>query len=181
MKTLKFVLVCSLMFFISVISAQTKHLRGTVFDESGEPIIGASVLLKGTTMSTVTSIDGDFSLNVPEDGIDVEQGTLEKVVSINELKNIKVNDKYNYKTHIPYAEIWLQVNVDDGICTFAYSVDGKSFIKFAETFKARQGKWIGAKTGLFIMNSNEKTSRSWVDVDWFRIDKQKYFYDKDEN
>ena len=112
---------------------------------------------------------------------DVEQGTLEKVVSINELKNIKVNDKYNYKTLIPDAEIWLQVNVDDGICTFAYSVDGKSFIKFAETFKARQGKWIGAKTGLFIMNSNEKTSRSWVDVDWFRIDKQKYFYDKDEN
>lgn len=69
MKTLKFVLTCSLMFCISVIFAQTKHLTGTVFDESGEPVIGASVLLKGTTIGTVTGMDGDFSLNLPEDGI----------------------------------------------------------------------------------------------------------------
>ena len=69
MKTLKFVLTCSLMLCISVIFAQTKHLTGTVFDESGEPVIGASVMLKGTTIGTVTGMDGDFSLNVPEDGI----------------------------------------------------------------------------------------------------------------
>jgi len=69
MKTLKLVLTCSLMLCISVIFAQTKHLTGTVFDESGEPVIGASVMLKGTTIGTVTGMDGDFSLNVPENGI----------------------------------------------------------------------------------------------------------------
>lgn len=57
------------MLCISVIFAQTKHLTGTVFDESGEPVIGASVMLKGTTIGTVTGMDGDFSLNVPENGI----------------------------------------------------------------------------------------------------------------
>lgn len=69
MKAVKFVLTCSLVLCISVIFAQTKHLTGTIFDESGEPVIGASVMLKGTTIGTVTGIDGDFSLNVPEDGI----------------------------------------------------------------------------------------------------------------
>ncbi|HBB01329.1 MAG TPA: TonB-dependent receptor [Porphyromonadaceae bacterium] len=68
MKTLKLVLTCALIFCISMIFAQTKHLTGTISDESGEPIIGASVMLKGTTTGTVTGVDGDFSLNVPEDG-----------------------------------------------------------------------------------------------------------------
>lgn len=69
MKTLKFVLTCILMLCISVVIAQTKLFTGTVFDESGEPVIGASILLKGTAIGTVTGMDGDFSLNVPEEGI----------------------------------------------------------------------------------------------------------------
>ena len=69
MKTLRIVLTCALVFCISVIYAQTKDLTGTVVDERGEPVIGATVLLKGTTIGTVTGMDGDFSLNVPEEGI----------------------------------------------------------------------------------------------------------------
>lgn len=103
---------------------------------------------------------------------DAEQRTAERTLLVRELKKIKINEKYNYQTPIPDAEIWLQVKVTDGaVCSFAYSLDGRSFQSFPETFKARQGKWIGAKTGLFIMNRDEGTSRSWVDVDWFRIEK----------
>ena len=69
MKTLKLVLTCILIFCISVVFAQKKLFIGTVFDESGEPVIGASVLLKETAVGTVTGIDGDFSLNVPEEGV----------------------------------------------------------------------------------------------------------------
>ncbi|OJV87605.1 MAG: glycoside hydrolase [Bacteroidia bacterium 44-10] len=105
---------------------------------------------------------------------DAEQKTPEQTVSVTELKKIKINEKYNYKTPIPDAEIWLQVKVaDGGICIFAYSLDGRHFQSFPETFKARQGKWIGTKTGLFIMNRDERSSRSWVDVDWFRIENKK--------
>ena len=44
---------------------QTK-INGTVFSQDdGEPIIGASVMVQGTTTGTVTDIDGKFSLNVP--------------------------------------------------------------------------------------------------------------------
>lgn len=46
------------------VSAQTVTVKGTVTDEKGEPIIGASVLEKGTDVGVSTDIDGNFSLNV---------------------------------------------------------------------------------------------------------------------
>lgn len=44
-------------------------VSGVVYDDSGEPLIGAGVILKGTTTGTVTDLDGMFSLNVPEGGV----------------------------------------------------------------------------------------------------------------
>lgn len=46
-----------------------KNITGVVTDESGEPIIGASVVEKGTTNGVVTDIDGNFSLSVMENAI----------------------------------------------------------------------------------------------------------------
>lgn len=46
---------------------QAKHQRitGTVFDEAGEPVIGATVVLKNNSkQSTVTDVDGNFILDV---------------------------------------------------------------------------------------------------------------------
>lgn len=56
-------------FFLSMelVWAQTSTVTGIVVsDEDGEPVVGASVLVKGTTLGTVTDIDGKFSIgNVP--------------------------------------------------------------------------------------------------------------------
>ena len=41
-------------------------MRGTVIDQTGETVIGASIQLKGTTQGTITDIDGKFSLGVPD-------------------------------------------------------------------------------------------------------------------
>ena len=41
---------------------QAATVKGLVVDANGEPIIGASVLLKGTTNGTITDIDGNFTL-----------------------------------------------------------------------------------------------------------------------
>ncbi|MBR6750555.1 MAG: TonB-dependent receptor [Bacteroidaceae bacterium] len=46
------------------VSAQNVTIKGTVTDENGEPIIGASVLEKGTNAGVSTDIDGNFSLKV---------------------------------------------------------------------------------------------------------------------
>lgn len=57
---------CLLSFNLAVL-AQTKSVRGTVLDEeTGEPIIGASVRVKGETVGTTTDENGQFTLSVPE-------------------------------------------------------------------------------------------------------------------
>ena len=56
-------------FFLSttIMMAQTKTVQGVVLSgEDGEPIIGASVVVTGTTTGTVTDIDGNFSLKVAD-------------------------------------------------------------------------------------------------------------------
>ena len=42
---------------------QAKKITGKVVDATGEPIIGASVLVKGTGTGTVTNVDGGFSVD----------------------------------------------------------------------------------------------------------------------
>lgn len=43
---------------------QTSVVKGRILDSTGEPIIGASIIEKGTTNGTITDIDGNFSLSV---------------------------------------------------------------------------------------------------------------------
>jgi len=51
---------------IGLVTAQTTRITGSVISaDDGEPIIGASVIVKGTTTGTVTDFDGKFELNVP--------------------------------------------------------------------------------------------------------------------
>ncbi|MDD4515468.1 TonB-dependent receptor plug domain-containing protein [Massilibacteroides sp.] len=65
MKNLTFLVLC-LFVCIGLVSAQTTSVKGIVLSaEDNEPIIGASVLVKGTTVGTVTDIDGAFSLETP--------------------------------------------------------------------------------------------------------------------
>ena len=53
---------------IGVASAQDSKITGKVIDENGEPVIGASIVVRGTTVGTVSDIDGNFTLEVPADG-----------------------------------------------------------------------------------------------------------------
>lgn len=43
-----------------------KKITGVVKDQNGEPVIGANVSVKGTTIGTITDIDGNFTLEVPD-------------------------------------------------------------------------------------------------------------------
>ena len=52
------------------LSAQTT-IHGVVTDENGEPLIGAGVLVEGTTVGTITGLDGDYSLVVPADAVNL--------------------------------------------------------------------------------------------------------------
>ena len=52
---------------IGVVVAQTQ-VRGTVVDNSGEPLIGVTIQVKGTSQGTVTDFDGNFALSAPAGG-----------------------------------------------------------------------------------------------------------------
>ena len=49
------------------VSVSNRTVTGKVTDEKGEPLPGATVHLKGTGNGTITDVDGNFSLNVPDD------------------------------------------------------------------------------------------------------------------
>lgn len=53
----------------AAILQQVKKITGVIKDATGEPIIGANVIVKGTTTGTMSDIDGQFSLDVPDGGI----------------------------------------------------------------------------------------------------------------
>ncbi|MDE5896169.1 MAG: carboxypeptidase-like regulatory domain-containing protein, partial [Muribaculum intestinale] len=48
------------------VMAQTSQVEGIVTDTSGEPLIGVTVLVKGTSLGTQTNIDGEFSVNAKQ-------------------------------------------------------------------------------------------------------------------
>jgi len=66
-KNVLCLIVLILVFVTSAISAQsTSNYRGTVKDAGGEPLIGVSVLVKGTTSGVITNLDGEYSIHAKQ-------------------------------------------------------------------------------------------------------------------
>ena len=67
MKRKLMLLLACLFVGIGLVTAQTQKITGVVIsEEDGQPVVGASVLVKGTTQGTITDVDGNFNLsNVP--------------------------------------------------------------------------------------------------------------------
>ena len=61
-QKLMILMVCALPFL-----AQARTITGVVTDQTGETVISASVVVKGTTIGTVTDFDGNYSIDVPDD------------------------------------------------------------------------------------------------------------------
>ena len=100
---------------------------------------------------------------------DAEQGGPEETEDVATLPATRIYGaglRTNYE-----LDIYMRVEVSKGgICRFSYSTDGKRYTRTDITFTAREGKWIGAKVGLFSTAPHDK-QRGWVDADWFRITK----------
>ena len=50
------------------LKSKTRAIKGTVVDEAGESVIGATVMVKGTTNGVTTNLDGNYTLNDVPDG-----------------------------------------------------------------------------------------------------------------
>lgn len=70
------------------------------------------------------------------------------------------------------GSIYLRVQVDSAAnCRFSYSLDGQQFTFVEQVFKARPGKWIGAKIGFFCSRSAKTNDAGWAEIDWLRFSK----------
>jgi hypothetical protein len=74
--------------------AQNFTVTGKVLDESGRPLIGATILIAGTTTSTTTAVNGSFTLTLPNGQARLNVtyvGYLAKEVAVNGAKTLTIN------------------------------------------------------------------------------------------
>lgn len=75
----------------AIMQQAEKEIKGVIIDESGLPVIGANVIIKGTSVGTITDFDGQFILNV-------KQGAVLEISFIGYLtQQIKVGNKSDLK------------------------------------------------------------------------------------
>ena len=66
---------------------------------------------------------------------------------------------------------WLRVRVaENAVCSFSYSLNGSTYVPVGQQFQARQGKWIGAKVGIFAAGKGAASEMGYADYDWFRVE-----------
>lgn len=56
----------------SQVVLQKQTVKGCVRDQNGEPLVGVTVKIQGTSLGTITDIDGNYSLPVPNDQVKIE-------------------------------------------------------------------------------------------------------------
>jgi len=84
----------------------------------------------------------------------------------------KISEKETTPVLISNNTIYLRVQVKKGgICSFYYSLDDKKYQPIGNNFTSKEGKWIGAKVGLFALSEKVTNDSGNVAVDWFRITK----------
>ena len=106
---------------------------------------------------TITKKDGEFYLQRTE-AINADQGKEEKVI-----------EEVKLKSNTVYVKV--DVTAPDAMCQFSFSENGRRFKEIGEPFKARVGKWIGAKLGLFSVSPADAKRGGYADVEYFRITK----------
>ncbi|MDR2449410.1 MAG: glycoside hydrolase 43 family protein [Prevotellaceae bacterium] len=82
-------------------------------------------------------------------------------------------ERTNASVTLDNGTVYLRVKVErqgvSALCTFSYSINGETYRQIGEPFTAREGKWIGAKAGLFCSRPSTFNDAGWVDTDWFRV------------
>lgn len=92
-----------------------KDIKGVIYDDRGEPVIGASVVVQGTSNGTISDLDGNFTLSVPE-------GSVIEISFVGfETQKIKVAQKSDF--HIVLHD---DTEVLDEVVVVGYGVQKKS-------------------------------------------------------
>jgi len=128
------IMVLAVPFAGSQIVAQTRNLTGTVVDQLGEPIIGATVVVEGTTQGTLTLDDGTFKLENVSSGQKIK-------VSLLSYKPQQITVGTQTSLHVILEE---DMQVLDDVVVIGYGVQKKSDVTGAIT--SVKGDALGSRS-----------------------------------
>jgi len=132
-----------------------------------------------TTSLNLTSIAGGEKAGLIVMGLDYAHIAIRKTAAGYQVtQSVCINadrgsaEKESAPVAVKSGAIELRVRVSEGaVCQFSYNAGGASFVNLGDPFTARQGRWIGAKVGLFAVRTGASGESGYADVDWFRVDK----------
>ena len=105
--------------------------------------------------------------------LELRQGADGMTLCYNVCKNAIDGAAEERLAEIPFdgGDIWLRVTIGKGaLCDFSYSTDGKRFKKLPGSFKAREGRWIGAKLGFYASSEGTATDGR-TDIDYLHVER----------
>ena len=143
----KLSLILPIFLSISMMAFSQRTITGTVMDDSGEALIGANIIFKGTTIGTATDIDGSYSIVVPEGTVSLEfsyTGYATKEVEVAQSKIVDV-----------ILEINLDVALSGELCCFCYGV----IIQDEEYWFQETQKLLAEKAALKAANIEKRRVR----------------------
>ena len=160
MKKLKYIFVILLTLLVSIgVSAQSgnRQISGTVTDNSGEPVVGASVIIPNTTVGTSTDENGRYSLSVPEKTRAVEVafiGYTTETVTLGtaSVYDVVLKDDTTFLEDVVVVGYGVQKKVNLTGSVSSVSFDSES-IKSRPMFNATQAL-SGAMPGLQVMQGS---------------------------
>ena len=101
-----------------------------------------------------------------------ENGKLEVQSAICQHADKGSKEEISEPKSVESSTIYFRVQVQKGAeCSFSYSIDGQLFTAIDAKFKAREGKWIGAKVGFYALRNGIINDSGSADIDWFRVEK----------
>ncbi len=125
----------ALFLFVGSVNAQDRVVSGTITDTEGKPLVGASILAKGTTSGTATDGKGNYSLNVPEgtDSLRISYvGFKTKVVAVNNRSEINVSLSNRSLEEVVVTALGVE-REEKALGYAVQKVDGSSLDKAKET------------------------------------------------
>ena len=125
--------------------------------------------LPARKFTVTTLIDASHLLEGERSGL-LMMGREYSYLAVNGHELIRVSaNKEAVVAQLKTQSVFLRVSVDEGICEFSYSTDGRTFTPAGEKFTAKPGVWIGAKVGLFSLAPAGATVFGYASYSWFRF------------
>ncbi len=139
---------------LDAIISQRIDIRGTVSDSKGEPLIGVSIIVKGTATGTTTDINGNFSINAPADATLIIKyiGFISQEISVNSQTSLQIQLREDMQSLSEVVVTALGIERNKKSLSYAAQNITTSGLTQARTANLLEG--LGGKvSGLTITNS----------------------------